>query len=239
MEFCPNGDLFEFILSRQRLPECECRRIFVGVLQAMCYLHSRGIVHRDLKPENILLDDNFNPKIADFGLAAITQQNRSGLMATSCGSPIYAAPEVIYSEQYDGKPVDVWSLGVCLYVMATGSIPWTNCNQTQLFEQIRSGRFKVPVYVSDQLADLIRQMINVDVKGRPRMEQIAEHPWMLEAQKEMREFRTLPPARSSDLPIGYLELARKRPFIVRPSLGNSAHRESGRKVITTRRMTIH
>jgi serine/threonine protein kinase len=239
MEFCPNGDLFEFVLNRQRLAECDCRRIFAGILQGMCYLHSRGIVHRDLKPENILLDDNFNPKIADFGLAASTQHNRSGLMATSCGSPIYAAPEVIYSEQYDGKPIDVWSLGVCLYVMATGSVPWTSCNQTQLFEQIKAGQFKVPTYVSERLADLIRKMINTDVKARPTMDQIAGHPWTLEVQKEMRDLKAVPHAKRSDLPIGYLELARKRPIIVRPSLGHSAHKDTARRIPPVRRMTIH
>jgi serine/threonine protein kinase len=239
MEFCSNGDLFEFILNRQRLAEGECRGLFGGILQGMCYLHSRGIVHRDLKPENILLDDNFTPKIADFGLAGITCQNRSGLMTTSCGSPIYAAPEVIYSEQYDGKPVDVWSLGVCLYVMATRSIPWTNCNQAQLFEQIRLGQFNVPTYLSDGLADLIRRMINVDIKVRPTMEQIAKHPWMVEAQKDKSDIKPMPSTRQSDLPIGYHELARKKPVIVRPTLALPAAKETTRGVLPKRRMTIH
>ena len=114
LEYAPQGDLFDFLVSRRFLPENVALDFFRQIILAVEYLHSFGICHRDLKPENILLDGSTRAKIADFGFARYT---KSSLAETSCGSPHYAAPEVIKGTQYDGKAADIWSCGVILYAL--------------------------------------------------------------------------------------------------------------------------
>lgn len=176
LEYCPHGELFNYIIEKGRLLEDEARMLFSQLINAINYIHSRGIAHRDLKPENILLDSNMNIKLADFGLCHASAARI--LLKTPCGSPFYAPPEVIRGEQYDGFKGDVWSLGVVLYTMTTGSLPWTNLQAPGLYNQISNGTYIIPNELSNDLKNLIKSMLTVDPSGRIDIEHILNHPWM-------------------------------------------------------------
>ena len=121
-----------------QLPEVEARRFFQQIISGVEYCHNHNIVHRDLKPENLLLDEHNNIKIADFGLANWLVDGN--FLDTSCGSPNYAAPEVISGRMYAGPEVDVWSCGVILYALLCGRLPFDDENIPALFRKIKSGR---------------------------------------------------------------------------------------------------
>ena len=171
------GELFDFIVERGRLSEQESRRFFQQIIAAVEYCHKHSIAHRDLKPENILLDERNNVKITDFGLS---NTMRDGwFLRTSCGSPQYAAPEVISAKLYDGPEVDVWSCGVTLYALLCGSLPFEEESYPRLFAKIKRGMFVMPSYLSDACQDLIKRMLAVDPLRRITIEEIRKHPWFM------------------------------------------------------------
>ncbi|OHT02728.1 CAMK family protein kinase [Tritrichomonas foetus] len=176
MEFCPNGELFKYIIEKQRLTEPEAGIFMYQFLDAIKYVHSLGVAHRDLKPENLLLDPNGRLKISDFGLSKFVGQ--SGIVDTPCGSPCYASPECLSGSSYDGRMSDLWSIGVILFAMVTGQLPWTKRNQAQLFNQIRHGEYTIPNYLSEDCQDLIRRLMTVDVNQRITVEEALNHPWI-------------------------------------------------------------
>jgi serine/threonine protein kinase len=180
MEFCPNGELFQYIVDHRRLDESEARTILLQMIDAISYLHSMNVVHRDIKPENILFDQFSRVKISDFGFSSYIPADK--LFCTPCGSPCYASPEVLSGHPYDGRTNDVWSCGVILFAMVTGELPWTKKNQTQLFEQIRRGEYTVPGFLSPPCTDLIRRMMTVNFKRRITIPEIISHPFMAKAQ---------------------------------------------------------
>jgi len=128
------GELFNFIVAHGRMPEPRARRFFQQIISGIEYSHRLKIVHRDLKPENVLLDDDLNVKIADFGLS--NEISDGDFLTTSCGSPNYAAPEVIRGGIYAGPEIDVWSSGVILYVMLCGRLPFEDDDVQILFSKI-------------------------------------------------------------------------------------------------------
>jgi serine/threonine protein kinase len=151
-------------------------------VSALAYLHGRGIAHRDIKPENILLDSDLSPKIADLGLAhTFHTQN---LMSTPCGTLFYVAPEIISGGEYDGREVDVWSLGVVLYVMLVAALPWPFDNRKEFQERVFQGEFTVPGYVDPEAEDLIRSMLSLDPESRPSMTEILRYPWLTPREGE-------------------------------------------------------
>jgi len=176
MEYCRNGELFSYIVTRGFLTDREINRIFRQIVSSVSYLHSKQIVHRDIKPENILLDASLNPKLADFGLCRSIKRN--ALLETPCGSPYYAPPEIIENIEYDGKKSDIWSLGVVLFTMATGTLPWTESNQTQLFIQIRSADIAIPLTLSPPLQQILHLMLQKDPHHRPTADEVLEMPWL-------------------------------------------------------------
>ena len=180
MEFCPNGELFQYIVDRKKLTEDEAKTLILQVMDTVKYIHSMGVTHRDLKPENILVDQVGHLKISDFGLSRFVGKNN--LVTTPCGSPCYASPECISGKAYNGKTNDVWSVGVILYAMVTGQLPWTKRNQTQLFEQIKKGEYSIPSYVSKGCCDLIRKLMTVDCKKRITLSNAMSHPWFADAK---------------------------------------------------------
>ena len=177
MEFVPNGELFEYIVTRGRLAEDEARKFFQQIVCGLEYCHSHMVVHRDLKPENLLLDSDNNVKLADFGLSNMMRDGH--FLSTSCGSPNYAAPEVISGNLYAGPEVDVWSCGVILYALLCGSLPFDDDNIPNLFRKIKSGNYSMPSYLSDVARDLIPKMLVVDPMKRSTLSQIRKHPWFL------------------------------------------------------------
>jgi serine/threonine protein kinase len=216
MEYCSGGELFQYLVDHGRMRECECRRVFGDIVSAISYIHARGIVHRDIKPENILLDDSLGAKLGDLGLCKLVTAGK--LMTTPCGSPIYAAPEVIGGQGYDGKQSDVWSLGVVLYVMATASPPWHYPGGPELFKEVLRADYKLPMYLSVELKALIRSLMNVVATERPTIEEVANHPWLTAVERDELGSLVVRRGRSMDLARGppmYADVAR-RIVIVRP-----------------------
>ncbi|KAJ8296763.1 Carbon catabolite-derepressing protein kinase [Rhodotorula toruloides] len=170
-----SGELFDYIVRRGKMPEDEARRFFQQIMSALEYCHSHNIVHRDLKPENLLLDENLNVKIADFGLSNIMRDG--DFLKTSCGSPNYAAPEVISGKLYAGPEIDIWSCGVILYVMLCGRLPFDDDHIPMLFKKINGGIFTLPPFLSSEARSLLSRMLTVDSNKRIKLHEIRQLPW--------------------------------------------------------------
>ncbi|CAK9302482.1 unnamed protein product [Gordionus sp. m RMFG-2023] len=177
MEYVPGGELFDYIVKHGKLKESEARRFFQQILSGLDYCHRHMVVHRDLKPENLLLDANLNVKIADFGLSNMMMDGE--FLRTSCGSPNYAAPEVISGKLYAGAEVDIWSCGVILYALLCGSLPFDDEHVPTLFRKIKSGiyHYPNPLYPSFEVRDLISVMLRIDPIKRATIEDIKQHTW--------------------------------------------------------------
>ncbi|KAI8633843.1 protein kinase SNF1 [Xylariaceae sp. FL1651] len=171
------GELFDYIVSHGKLDEQQARRFFQQMICAVEYCHRHKVVHRDLKPENLLLDDQLNVKIADFGLSNIMTDGN--FLKTSCGSPNYAAPEVISGKLYAGPEVDVWSCGVILYVLLVGRLPFDDDHIPSLFAKIQRGVFTIPHWIKSDAADLIRKMLQTNPVQRATIDDIRQDPWFL------------------------------------------------------------
>lgn len=175
MEYASGKELFDYIVLKQRLTEIEACKFFQQIVSGIEYLHKLKIVHRDLKPENLLLDHKKEIKIADFGLSNL--YSKGELLKTACGSPCYAAPEMIAGKRYSGLMVDIWSSGIILYAMLCGYLPFEDKNNDVLYKKITDGKFTIPSYVSEQAADLIRRILNTDPTKRININNIRNHPW--------------------------------------------------------------
>lgn len=175
-EYAKNGEMFDYLASNGRLSEGEARRTFWQILTAVEYCHRHRIVHRDLKAENLLLDENMNIKLADFGFGNFFVPGE--LLSTWCGSPPYAAPEVFEGKEYEGPQLDIWSLGVVLYVLVCGSLPFDGATLPALKQRVTEGRFRVPYFMSQECENLIRRMLAVDPAKRVSVAQIKQHRWM-------------------------------------------------------------
>ena len=176
IEYCSKGELFSYIVSKNKLTENEARVFFRQILNGLSYIHSMNVAHRDLKPENILLDIDGRAKISDFGLSKYI--DKYGMVSTSCGSPVYVSPEVISGCLYDPKKSDMWSAGVIFYAMVTGQLPWTKRNKIQLYEQIKHAKFSIPEYLSNDCADFIKSMVNLNTEKRLTANQALQHKFM-------------------------------------------------------------
>ncbi|XP_004696960.1 serine/threonine-protein kinase SIK1 [Echinops telfairi] len=175
-EFAKNGEMFDYLTSNGHLSEEEARKKFWQILSAVEYCHSHHIVHRDLKTENLLLDSNMDIKLADFGFGNFYKPGEA--LSTWCGSPPYAAPEVFEGKEYEGPQLDVWSLGVVLYVLVCGSLPFDGPNLPTLRQRVLEGRFRIPFFMSQDCESLIRRMLVVDPAKRITIDQIKQHRWI-------------------------------------------------------------
>ncbi|XP_055923218.1 5'-AMP-activated protein kinase catalytic subunit alpha-2 [Eupeodes corollae] len=183
MEYVSGGELFDYIVKNGKLQEHEARRFFQQIISGVDYCHRHMIVHRDLKPENLLLDHNMHVKIADFGLSNMMLDGE--FLRTSCGSPNYAAPEVISGKLYAGPEVDIWSCGVILYALLCGTLPFDDEHVPTLFRKIKSGIFPIPEYLNKQVVNLVCQMLQVDPLKRANIEEIKKHDWF---QKDLPSY---------------------------------------------------
>jgi serine/threonine protein kinase len=172
MEYCPNGELFRLMRDRGPLTEAQSRFVIREIFDALDYCHQQGIAHRDLKPENLLLSATGHVKLSDFGLSKYV--GSSGL----CGTPCYASPECLSGEQYNAMASDIWSVGVILYALVSGRLPWTTTNQTKLFAQVRRGEYELPKEASPHCQDFIRRLLTVDAARRMSIADAYRHEWL-------------------------------------------------------------
>ncbi|KAL1428316.1 hypothetical protein MTO96_002704 [Rhipicephalus appendiculatus] len=180
LEYCPGGELFDYVVQRKRLNEDEARRFFRQIVSAVACVHRRGYAHRDLKPENLLLDADRNVKLIDFGLCAKPRTRMTASLRTSCGSAEYAAPEVLAGRKYSGSGADIWSMGVLLYVLLCGRLPFNADNMAVLFSMIQQGKYNCPEYLSDRCVHLLSRMLATSPDRRITMAQLVNHPWLME-----------------------------------------------------------
>ncbi|XP_063002231.1 serine/threonine-protein kinase MARK2 isoform X3 [Elgaria multicarinata webbii] len=176
MEYASGGEVFDYLVAHGRMKEKEARAKFRQIVSAVQYCHQKFIVHRDLKAENLLLDADMNIKIADFGFSnEFTFGNK---LDTFCGSPPYAAPELFQGKKYDGPEVDVWSLGVILYTLVSGSLPFDGQNLKELRERVLRGKYRIPFYMSTDCENLLKKFLILNPSKRGTLEQIMKDRWM-------------------------------------------------------------
>ncbi|XP_075943059.1 serine/threonine-protein kinase MARK2 isoform X5 [Anarhichas minor] len=176
MEYASGGEVFDYLVAHGRMKEKEARAKFRQIVSAVQYCHQKCIVHRDLKAENLLLDADMNIKIADFGFSnEFTMGNK---LDTFCGSPPYAAPELFQGKKYDGPEVDVWSLGVILYTLVSGSLPFDGQNLKELRERVLRGKYRIPFYMSTDCENLLKKFLILNPSKRGSLEQIMRDRWM-------------------------------------------------------------
>ncbi|XP_038865542.1 MAP/microtubule affinity-regulating kinase 3-like isoform X9 [Salvelinus namaycush] len=176
MEYASGGEVFDYLVAHGRMKEKEARAKFRQIVSAVQYCHQKHIVHRDLKAENLLLDADMNIKIADFGFSnEFTLGNK---LDTFCGSPPYAAPELFQGKKYDGPEVDVWSLGVILYTLVSGSLPFDGQNLKELRERVLRGKYRIPFYMSTDCENLLKRFLVLNPAKRGTFEQIMKDRWI-------------------------------------------------------------
>jgi 5'-AMP-activated protein kinase catalytic alpha subunit len=194
MEYASGGELFDYIVKHSKIKEKEACRMFQQIIAGVEYAHKLHIVHRDLKPENLLFDRNKQIKIVDFGLSNTYRPGDT--LKTACGSPCYAAPEMIAGKRYLGLRVDIWSCGVILFAMICGYLPFEDPNTSQLYKKILSCDFSMPKFISAEAKDLLKHILTTDPDRRYTIEQIRAHPWYRQVTQEL----------SSGILVGYNQI---------------------------------
>ena len=175
MEYINGVELFDYIIKNRRIDELESCKFYQQIISGIEYLGKLNIAHRDIKPENLLIDKNKRIKIVDFGLSNNYQKNE--LLSTACGSPFYAAPEMVRGEKYSGIKIDIWSSGIVLYAMLCGFLPFEDKDNDKLYMKIIEGVFDIPSFLSEDAIDLISHILNVNPKKRYNINDIKKHIW--------------------------------------------------------------
>ena len=183
MEYCKYGELFDYIIKKGNLSEEESSILFYQLINGLEHIHSKGIAHRDLKPENLLLADNNILKIIDFGLGHEFLGEGDELLKTKCGSPSYAAPEIICCSSYDGFKIDVWCCGIILYAMICGYLPFEGDDNEILFKNIIECKPEMPDFMSKTSIDIIMKILNPNPDKRITIDEIKNHEFYLKGKK--------------------------------------------------------
>ncbi|XP_033953159.1 MAP/microtubule affinity-regulating kinase 4 isoform X2 [Pseudochaenichthys georgianus] len=177
MEYASGGEVFDYLVAHGRMKEKEARAKFRQIVSAVHYCHRKNIVHRDLKAENLLLDADSNIKIADFGFS--NEFTAGSKLDTFCGSPPYAAPELFQGKKYDGPEVDIWSLGVILYTLVSGSLPFDGQNLKELRERVLRGKYRVPFYMSTDCEGILRRFLVLNPSKRCSLDVRKRHSYRM------------------------------------------------------------
>eukprot|EP00439_Symbiodinium_sp_Y106_P048903 s7326_g6.t1 len=175
MEYASGGELFDYIVQNQRVPEPEACRFFHQIIAGVEQIHAMNVVHRDLKPENLLLDEHKCIKIVDFGLSNRFDDNQ--LLRTACGSPCYAPPEMVSGQSYVPQMCDLWSCGVILFAMVCGFLPFEDSNTSALYKKILAANYTAPSFITDSVKELIAGLLTVDPAKRFTIADVRAHDW--------------------------------------------------------------
>eukprot|EP00055_Hartaetosiga_balthica_P013557 m.70195 g.70195 ORF g.70195 m.70195 type:complete len:579 (+) comp8301_c0_seq1:195-1931(+) len=176
MEYASGGEVFDYLVDKGRMKEKDARVKFRQIVSAIEYCHANGIVHRDLKAENLLLSKELDIKIADFGFANTFEVGRK--LDTFCGSPPYAAPELFLGRQYDGPEVDVWSLGVILYTLVSGALPFDGETLRDLRSRVLKGRYRIPFFMSTECEMLLKKFLVINASKRISLRKAMNETWL-------------------------------------------------------------
>ncbi|TXT15968.1 hypothetical protein VHUM_00471 [Vanrija humicola] len=187
-ELCSGGELFDYLVERGRILEGEGRRLFGELCAAVGFLHRQGVVHRDLKLENVLLDGELRVKLGDLGFAREFQRGR--LMETFCGTTGYASPEMLAGKKYQGVETDVWSLGIILYTLLCGGLPFDDDDERVMKDLIERGEYDEPEWLSEDARSLIRGMLRLNPTERLSMDGILNHPWFKKTMYDSLTFNS-------------------------------------------------
>jgi serine/threonine protein kinase len=172
MELCSGGDLLNYVRKRRKLKEDIAKYVFKQVVEGLHYCHSKRIVHRDIKLDNLLLDEDGSVKLCDFGVSKHLKDYNE-VMTEQCGTPAYIAPEILKDKGYKGFGVDIWSLGVCLYAMLYGTVPFKANNMSELHQLILKAKYSLKddkVEISDDAKSLIKALLEPDPSKRLTIE---------------------------------------------------------------------
>ena len=204
MEYINGGNLFSFLKKRRKVSEKTAKFLYRQIILGLKYIHSHNIVHRDIKLENILIDLNNNIKICDFGIGRVLSSPEQ-LLFDQCGTPMYIAPEILLSSKdngYKGFPVDIWSIGIALYILLSGSLPFNfkngksvsieesennenNNNSEELQFSIINSEPKYIENISDEARDLLKGLLNKNPEKRLNCDEILAHPWLKDINKNL------------------------------------------------------
>jgi len=185
MEFAGGGDLLQLIKRKSRLKESDAKFIFKQICYGLAHIHCRSVIHRDIKLDNILLDCEKGVKICDFGVSKIIKKGQ--IIQEQCGTPAYLSPEIIIDKGYEGFYVDIWSLGVLLFAMLCGTVPFKAPNLEELHKLILKGEFKFPIDLSVEAQAMVRGLIILDPKKRLTIPEILAHTWLKETNEDEEE----------------------------------------------------
>jgi|UniRef100_A0A2N9J040 carbon catabolite-derepressing protein kinase len=183
VELAAGGELFSKISRRGKLTEQAARRYFHQLVSALSFCHRNGVAHRDMKPQNLLLDKDGNLKISDFGLSALPEQLKNGLLHTACGTPAYTAPEVVCRRGYDGSKADAWSCGVILFVFLAGYLPFDDNNLVTMYKKIHRRQYNFPDWFSKPARHVIFQLLDPNPNTRMSIETLMQNSWFKKSLK--------------------------------------------------------
>jgi len=186
LEYCPGDELYNYLLKHGKLPVEKDQKTFTQLVGAVCYVHQLSCVHRDLKLENILLDKHENVKLCDFGFTR-EYEGKSNYLQTFCGTICYSAPEMLKGEKYAGEKVDVWSLGVILYALLCGELPFDDDNDSVTRKKILSEEPNYPDYIPADALALLKSLLSKRPLLRPSLPDILAHPFLAEHAPQQQE----------------------------------------------------
>jgi len=181
MEYCEKGELFDYIVGKGRLDPIESAVFFYQLINGVEYIHEQGFAHRDLKPENLLLTKSKELKIIDFGLCHDFDGTK--FLKTKCGSPSYAAPEILKGLPYDGFKTDIWCCGIILYGMLCGFLPFDGENNQEIFKNIIECQPTFPEFLEIDSVNLLLLLLNPEPERRISIKDIKQHPFYLKVKK--------------------------------------------------------
>lgn len=178
IEYCSRGDLCEFLARHGRIPEKTVKLIAKQLIMAVDYIHSKSVTHRDIKPENLMIDAISHVKLTDFGLSDFFNKENNDMVTKSCGSILYASPECLSGQPYNGRSTDAWSCGMTLYSLITGRSPWKGQDEETVSEEIFTTEIRLPRFLSPLCCDFLNRLLERDWQKRMTIEEALKHPWL-------------------------------------------------------------